>query len=142
MRDRLGKILLVGLLFASGGWAQEGASLFPIVPGWTVTTDTTVYTPDNLYDLIDGAADVYLSYGFTDLHLANYRDGKGTEVRVELYRHNTPANAFGIYSQERKPDYHFISVGAQGYRDEGVLNFLAGRYYVKVSTHAPGARPQ
>jgi hypothetical protein len=112
--------------------------LFPPLTGWTVTVDTVFYTPDNLYDLIDGAADVYLSYGFEKVYLADYGSGDGTEVRVELYRHNSTVNAFGIYSQERKPDYHFVAMGAQGYEDEGILNFLTGVYYVKLATHGAG----
>ncbi len=136
-RRLLGSVLVVLSLWGTVR-GQEASSPFPSVAGWVMTPDTAVYTPDNLYDLIDGAADVYLSYGFVDLHLADYRRSDGTEVRVEVYHHSTPANAFGIYSQERKPDYHFIPVGVQGYKDEGVLNFLAGPYYVKISTHATG----
>ena len=51
-------------------------------------------------------------------------------------------NAFGIYSAERFPDNQFISVGAQGYSEEGVLNFLSDRYYIKLLCFDCGDRSE
>jgi hypothetical protein len=88
--------------------------------------------------MIDGAADTYLSYSFVDLHLADYENDAGINVRVELYRHSTFNNTFGIYTAERSPDYNFIEIGSQGYLEEGALNFLCGYYYVKITTGSKG----
>jgi hypothetical protein len=130
-------VLLVGV-FLSLARTQDGNPYFPAIAGWTFTAHETVYVPDNLWDLIDGAADVYLEYNFVDLHLGTYTKGKDTEIRVEIYRHATPADAFGMYAQERNPKHAFISIGVQAYREEGVLNFLTGVYYVKIMTHQRG----
>jgi len=115
-----------------------GTELFPEIKGWTLTPSERVYDPSNLWDLIDGAADSYLSYNFIDLHLADYKNDAGINVRVELYRHSTFDNTFGIYSTERSPDYHFMDIGSQGYLEEGALNFLCGYYYIKVTTSSQG----
>ena len=112
----------------------------PEIPGWTLTIDSTVYSPKNLWDFIDGAAEMYITYGFIDLTTGTYTAPDSLEVRIEAYRHATPTLAFGIYAAERKPDYHFIEVGTQGYEQEGVLNFLSGEYYLKLSTHGKGER--
>ncbi len=118
----------------------ENGSIFPTVAGWKTAPPPgdSVYTPDNLWDTIDGGADLFLSYGFVDLHIMEYTDTSGTDVRVELYRHASRANAFGIYSQERNPGYNFIEIGTQGYVEEKVLNFFCGMYYVKISSHREG----
>lgn len=113
---------------------------FPPIPGWTLRVDTTVYTPGNLWDFIDGAAEAFLSYGFEDLTIGNYTAKDSLAVRVEAYRHASLTMAFGIYSAERKPDYHFVRIGTEGYQADGVLNFLSGEYYVKLSTHGSGRR--
>ena len=118
--------------------AARPSGVFPEVSAWTLTPWEKTYTRTNLWDIIDGAADVFLSYGFIDLNIARYENSSGTDVRVELYRHSSPANAFGIYSQERNLDYHFIDVGTQGYIEDGVLNFLCGTYYVKITSQRPG----
>lgn len=121
--------------YPSGPGATE---LFPEIKGWTLVPNERVYIPSNLWDLIDGAADSYLSYDFIDLHLADYKNDAGINVRVELYRHSTFDNTFGIYTTERSPDYHFIDIGSQGYLEEDALNFLCGYYYVKITTNSQG----
>ena len=115
-------------------------SVFPQVAGWRIAPPPgdSVYAPDNLWDIIDGAAELFVSYGFVDLHIMEYTDTAGTDVRVELYRHDSRANAFGIYSQERSPGYRFVQIGTQGYVEEKVLNLLCGLYYVKISSHREG----
>ena len=89
--------------------------------------------PDNLWDFINGAADTYLSYGFIDLHVAEYKKGKNV-IKVEIYRHTDNITAFGIYSTERSPSFRFLNLGAQGYIADASINFFKGNYYVKIKT--------
>jgi len=119
--------------------SPAGGDPFPAVPGWRLTGQPSVYSPANLWDFIDGAAESYLAYSFVELQVGEYIGPESVAVRVEIYRHADGDNAFGIYSMERAPDYSFIEVGAQGYQEEGVLNFLTGNYYVKLSTHQKGS---
>jgi hypothetical protein len=126
-------LLCFGPLTKTGG----NTSVFPEISGWKLAEETT-YGPDNLWDAIDGAADLYLEYSFVDLHIGRYEKSEDFKVKVEVYRHGSLADAFGIYSQERNTDYHFIDLGTQGYVDKGVLNFLCGLYYVKLSTLQSG----
>jgi hypothetical protein len=143
MRIRFVSCLLVcTLLFNSTSEADSPKSIFPEIQGWTLTTEKTVYTPDNLWDVIDGAADLFLEYDFVDLRIGRYQKSTEMEIKVELYRHKTPVDAFGIYSQERYTDYHFIDIGVQGYIEKGALNFLTGSYYVKISTLQSGTQAQ
>jgi hypothetical protein len=116
-----------------------GTDPFPAIPGWRLTGQPIVYTPNNLWDFIDGAAESYLAYSFVELQVGEYVSPESVAVRVELYRHADSDNAFGIYATERAPDYSFLKVGAQGYEAEGILNFLTGRYYTKLSTHQKGS---
>ena len=121
-------------------WGQE--SLFPQIPNWKITQDDPVYNANNLWDIIDGAADLFLEYDFVDLHIARYISVDSIEVKVELYRHGSDVNAFGMYSQERDTEYNFIQLGVQGYLQQGVLNFLTGSYYIKLSTYQTGSKAQ
>ncbi len=122
--------------------SQEAERHFPDIASWSKTVTPEQYKPENLWDFIDGAAEIYLSYGFEDLSLAEYTHASAIAIRVEVYRHRSHADAFGIYAQERNPSYRFIDVGTQGYIEEGVVNFLAGTYYVKLTTHESGTEAQ
>ena len=95
---------------AANAFAQD--SLFPRVPGWNVSMESRVYDANDLWDIIDGAADLYLEYVFDDLHIARYTTGTHREVKAELYRHRDAENAFGIYAAERSPENNFISIGS------------------------------
>ena len=123
--------LLLVLLFGPVS-AQE--FMFPDLSGYKKNTDYQVFSPDNLRDFIDGAAETYLAYGFVDLHVAEYKKGKNV-IKIEIYRHSDHTLAFGIYSTERSPSFNFLNLGSQGYSAEGAINFFKGNFYIKIKTY-------
>ena len=112
---------------------------FPEVTGWKQSGEIQTFVPKTLFEYINGAADLYLSYDFEELKVAEYLNEKKASVTVEIYRHATPTHAFGIYSQERLPGTNFLDIGVQGYVEENLLNFLMGTYYVKINSFNTGA---
>ena len=135
-------ISLAVLAFVTCQAGDADAVSFPEVKEWSLTVLPDVYTPGNLWDLIDGAAESYLSYDFVDLHLGDYEHASGTVIHAEVYRHSSPVNAYGIYTAERSREYKFVEIGAQGYLEEGVLNFLTGQFYVKLYSTDSGDEVQ
>jgi hypothetical protein len=107
---------------------------FPEMAGWKQSGEIETFIPKNLYEYINGAADLYFAYDFQELKVEEYQNEKKASVTVDVYRHKTPLHAFGIYSQERLPGANFLNIGIQGYYEQGFLNFLTGPYYVKIST--------
>lgn len=126
--------LILGLiifLWVPGAEAKDFR--FPEIKGWKQSGEIQTFIPKNLYEYINGAADLYLMYDFQELKSAEYVNEKKASVIIDIYRHKTPTHSFGIYSQERHPKANFINVGAQGYIEEEILNFIAGPYYVKIT---------
>lgn len=115
------------------------ASLFPDLEGWRKDGAAESYSPGTLYEHIDGAAENFLAYGFSKLAVQNYLNGPRW-LSAEIYDHATPESAFGIYSSERTQSGSFIQVGAQGYEEEGVLNFVSGPFYVKLNGFGLGSQ--
>lgn len=148
---RFGAILLLALAGAivrpAPGVQKIGVSsltaLLPHVANWQTTADVQRYNPETLYEYIDGAAEAYLGYDFKELVVGDFQGGR-TKVTLtaEIYDMGTDVNAFGIYSAERFPESRFIPVGIQGYLEEGTLNFLAGRYYVKLMCYEGGGQTE
>ncbi len=112
---------------------------FPEIGGWKQSGEIQTFIPKTLFEYIDGDADLYVMYDFQELKVAEYRNEKKASVTVEVYELETPTHAFGIYSQERLPHANIIDVGAQGYIEHKVLNFLTGPYYVKMTGYNTGA---
>ena len=113
--------------------AEAGDFKFPEIKGWKQSGEIQTFIPKTLFEYINGAADLYLMYDFQELKVAEYLNEKKASVIIDIYRHKTPTHSFGIYSQERHPKANFINVGAQGYIEEEILNFMAGPYYVKIT---------
>jgi hypothetical protein len=140
-----GFCLVLSLLAGREGGTQQKAGpelLLPQLAGWVRDGNFQEYIPESLFEYIDGAAESYLSYDFQHLTVGQYKkNGASPALTVEVYDMGSPLNAFGIYSAERYPESRFLPIGVQGYVEEGALNFLAGRFYVKLMCYdgGPGA---
>jgi len=130
-------LLAWGTLFLNADKADM-ASIFPTLKGWTQKGKPDVYTPDNLFEYINGAAEVFLSYDFQVLATVTYENQDKNSFTVDVYNHHNNKNGFGIYSAEKPQKGDFVPVGAQGYYEKGILNFLKGAYYVKMSGYDLG----
>lgn len=135
IHSTLGSGLVKGLSEVS-----EHSKLFPEIKGWKISGEIKVYTPEILYEYINGAAELYLSYDFQELQVAEYLNEKNASIIVEIYRHKTPVYAFGIYSQERPTVGDFLNIGAQAYIEAPILNFLVGNTYVKINSYGVGGK--
>lgn len=111
--------------------AQDNSTLFTNLEGWKNPDSLNTFTPENLWNVIDRATQVYLQYDFEEMTMGDYTKGD-KYMTLEIYRHKSPYDAFGIYSQERPSKATYKEIGGQGYLHEGNLNFFAGRYYVKI----------
>ena len=100
---------------------------------WKLTEKPLTFLPETLFEYINGAAEIYLAYDFRVLTVVQFgQEGSPVNLSAEIYEMSSPTNAFGIYSAERFPDSTFIPVGVQGYIEEGALNCLIGKNYVKL----------
>jgi hypothetical protein len=91
----------------------RASSSFPNLKSTGCSSEYPVYTPDDLWDYINGAADGYLALGFIDLNIREYTRGKNI-IKAEIYRFGDDARAFGIYSMERSPGLQLHSGGSAG----------------------------
>ena len=128
--------ILCILAFDISGNCSELVRYFPEIPGFTKKGEPAVYNPDNLYNIIDGAADVYLNFEFKELATLTYEKGEDQSLIIEIYRHKDLNCGFGIYSHERVYGVsNYVDVGTQGYYETGILNFFKDCYYVKIRAY-------
>lgn len=132
--------LILGLIiFLWGPGAETKNFSFPEITGWKQSGEIQTFSPKTLFEYINGDADLYLMYDLQELKVTEYLNEKKASVIVDVYRHKTPTYAFGIYSQERLSNANIIDIGAQGYIEKNVLNFVSGPYYVKLNSYNTGA---
>ena len=136
MRRTVLAVLLINLLLISAASAAEPlANAFsPFSADWALKGKPVLYDRDNLFDHINGEAEVYFPYGFDLLASGTYANRKDTELWIiaDVYRMGSGLDAFGIYSNYRKPDYDFIKLGAEGFVSPSQLLFYQDRYFVRI----------
>jgi hypothetical protein len=95
-------------------------------------TDKLNYTGKELYDYINGGAELYLSYGLVSMTGCKYNGGNDLpQVTAEIYEMTSPANAFGVYTQSRDKEEQDYGQGSQSFPD--FILFWKDRYFVTVS---------
>jgi len=132
-------LLFILSLFELEGFQSPGEkassllSLLPALYSWKLSETPQIYSPEKLYEYINGTAEIYLSYDFKELVVAQYKreDGQAS-LTLEIYDMGEEKNSFGIYSAERYPASNFIPVGNEGYWEGEALNFVVGKYYAKL----------
>jgi hypothetical protein len=91
---------------------QPAPQGFLDIRGWSPQGEPSSYGPDGLWELINGAADTFLDYGFQELTTQEFSNGSVT-VTVNAYDMGTPLNAYGIYRTEAPAGALVVDAGAE-----------------------------
>lgn len=135
------------LFFLHSGSVLAGSDVKKLLPASAATGKYQLagehsYIPDNLYNYINGAADLFLSYGFVELAGGTYRygtDKQGTGV-VDIYDMGKKLNAFGVFQSKRDPESTALNIGAGASGSEKYAFFYKDRFYVEVQAYVPGEK--
>ncbi len=120
-----------------GGGGSGPAGLLPdpaAVAGAGAMGDIAEYEDETLYDFLDGGAELYFDYGIVSIASAEYTTAAGRTMEVSVYDMQSPAGAFGIYSNMRYAGADFVPVGNEGMLSASSLDFWKGRYYCRLVT--------
>jgi hypothetical protein len=104
------------------------------INGWQKSGSGEVFNSDNLFDRINGAAPLFIENGFREMTTCDYEKGEDY-ITIQVYRHATPEDAFGMYTSERSSDLTFYKIGGEAHGDNSSLFFFAGPLYVKIRSN-------
>ncbi len=90
------------------------------------------YDTDNLFEYINGGAEMYLSYGLVGMKGCRYAAENQPDVTADVYEMTEAKNAFGIYTQTRDKEEYTYGQGSITHRD--AVMFWKDRYFVIIST--------
>jgi hypothetical protein len=121
-------------VFAAGDSIKNTLPAPGFAPDWLMKEQVTLYNSDNLFDHINGEAELYFPYGFNMLATAAYLNIKNPDVWIvaDVYRMGSLLDAFGIYSNYRKADATGVVIGAEGFVSSSQLMFYQDRYFVRI----------
>jgi len=131
----LGLLLAFALLLSGGG--KKPAALTDVFPGadafpdWTPAGTVEGFDHENIYDLVNGQAEFFLTYGFEQVAVRRYENAEGAMLNVEVWQLATPADAYGLFTASVSGDP--AAIGNDGDTDPGHrLAFWQDRYTVHV----------
>lgn len=132
----IGKIFIFLSFMAFQLYGQELKQLLPSsddLPGWKMNQQPLVYNGDDLFELIDGGADIYLEYGFTRVVSSQYADPSQNVILVEIYEMNDTAAAYGIFSLSQGKTGWKKAYGTDAAETADYICLWKGRYYIIIS---------
>lgn len=104
----------------------------PKVPGWKGPTDVERFAPETVWKAINGAADLYIGYGFRELTLGEY-ERQTVLFSVHVYEQATPLGAYGVFLKQWPADSQTLTLGAAALAAPPYQCVLVkGPYYVKA----------
>lgn len=101
---------------------------------WMIEDKVKIFDQDTLFDHINGEAELFFPYGFKTMATASYANEKNSELSVvaDVYQMASALDAFGIYSNYRKTDKTWVTVGAEGFISDSQLLFYQNKYFVRL----------
>jgi len=104
------------------------------VPGWKIDGETYRYSPQNLYEYINGGAYFFIGYGFVELAGANFSPvtGESDAVAVDIYDMGNKLNAFGVYQLRKDSQAPSLGIGTASFGSNDYLVFHKDRFYVEI----------
>jgi hypothetical protein len=116
--------------------SQEIGRLLPSpekIPGWKIQQGPDLYAGDRLFDLIDGGADIYFEYGFSQVISVDYIDQAQNITEAEIYEMTDAPAAYGIFSLTQQAGLWGQDYGQLSAVNKDYIAFWKGRYYVIIS---------
>ena len=101
------------------------------VPGFEQSGPKRQYTPDNLFDYRDGAAEGYLIYSFAQMQGVDCKSGS-TIISIDVSNMTDADSAFGMFSANRDPRQPIAKIGMGAQIMPQSLLFAKGKYFVEI----------
>jgi hypothetical protein len=131
----LSVVLAAAAMARAGPDARRGnEDLLPadeVVPGWRRAEPPRVYSGSELYELIDGGAEIFFEHGFERVTVQKYALG-ADEIVVDLYAMRDAAAALGIYLGRCGDETPAPGLGLRHTAGRHELLAVQGGFYVVV----------
>ncbi|MCU0579266.1 MAG: hypothetical protein MUF69_06935 [Desulfobacterota bacterium] len=152
MKKLLSWTALILLFLLSGGALVPTAAADPektllppsgFSPGWILEGPLKNYSPDDLFEYINGEAELYLQHGFQNLVSGFYLNEPNEKqgLSADVYRMASPLEAFGIYARYRGMGVRIVAVGMEGFVSAAQMMFCQGRYFVQLNASGTASLP-
>lgn len=91
------------------------------------------YKGEDLFLYINGGAEIYREYGFSQVLVQDYVSQKKKSISLEIFEMNSDESAFGMYTFKASPDGRAVELGDGAQLADYYLNFWKGKFLVTLT---------
>ncbi len=106
------------------------------IAGWKWDGKAMKYDSKSVFQYMNGAAELYLAYGFQNLRVRRFEKPNQPPITLELYDMASSENAYGVFSFERQDEA--VGIGQGSEFGGGLLRFWKGKYFVSIYADGGG----
>jgi hypothetical protein len=127
------------LLSASGEYSSSTHDLYKFLPStgevgeWERDGSPQEYRGDNLYEYINGGAEIYHDYGFTRVVVQDFKNKNGKSISLEIFEMEDTESAYGIYTFKTSFEGKMVRLGSDGQLADYYLNFWKGDLLITIT---------
>ena len=125
--------VLAQVTIASQGTQTKALPKDGDVEGWTKHRTLQHYAGKDLYEYINGGAEIYHEYGFVQVIVQDYVNDMGKSVSVEIFEMVSPYSAYGMYTFKTDSKGKRILVGSEAQLADYYMNFWKGPFLVTLT---------
>ncbi len=113
------------------------------IDGWVKSGEPETYDRSNLFDYMNGGAELYLAYDFQKLAVQRYSSpsedpARKNSITVEMYQMETSSDAYGLFSFDQEGER--AELGQKGVYGYGLLKFWKDEFLVRILGSQPDIR--
>jgi hypothetical protein len=100
------------------------------IQGWSAKNKDIYFTRETIFDYMNGAGEVYLSYDFKKLLVREYIKESAPGIVVEIYHMSSSQDAFGIFTHDT--DGEMIQLAQGAIYAMGLLRSWKDSFFVRI----------
>ncbi len=108
--------------------------------GWKLDATPETAQGIELYQLINGGAEIYMQSGFKRAIFASFGDAEGKIINLEIYEMASLKSAMEIHQKKISPEGKKVDIGADAVLEDYYLNFHRGPFQVTLSEYDAGQK--
>jgi len=123
---------------------STGAQILPgdgFSAGWKKTGPARTFISQDLFNHIDGGAELFLEFGFVRLLVQAYGDGS-SELTAAVYEMESASAALGIYLMKMGKETPFPEIAARNSSEDAQLTILKGRSFIQIDNFGDKPAPR
>lgn len=133
-------ISCISLLFVpSGTHSSVPLDLYKFLPlsgeagEWEKDDQPQDYRGEDLYEYINGGAEIYHEYGFNRVIVQDFRNKSGKSISIEIFEMEDSESAYGIYTFKTHSEGKKLSLGSDAQLSDYYLNFWKANVLVTIT---------